>query len=228
MLYEYKFWHQLANPSSLTYALDNSEDGKLKGYKKSLSLVLGFTILFFVLKNIWGMNTADLTSLLVTGEVDRYSFARLISLLSAIIWGILFFVFHYYIVTYVLHLLTEIPYKWIQKIQLYVIFVIVVEKAITFIVFAIVGFGTPYTFFSIAPITAYIYFHEYLLYFLNQLTVATIVTIWIQYTFMSEWEEENKKVLLAKLILVQVLLAVIVALISILPISNWIERGLGM
>lgn len=226
MLYEYKFWHQLANPASLTYSLEHSEDSKLKGYKKAFWLVFSFTLLFFIVRNIWGMNTVDLTYLLVNGEVDRYSFARLISFVGAVVGGILFFIFHYYVVTYFLHLLTELPYKWLQKVQLYTIAAIILEKVITLIVFAIAGFGTPFSMFSFAPILAYVYYHDYLLYFVNQLTIATLVTVWVQYTFFSQWTDENKKTLLGKLILVQVVIAIVVAIISILPVATWLEGGL--
>ena len=228
MIFQYKFWHILFHPSSLTYMLEHEEQfEKIRGYKKALWMLFFTTLLFFAVRNIWGMHTEGLTALLANGLDDRYMFARLISLGGAVLWAIAFFIFHYFVITYLLHLLTDLPFKWIQKVQLYVIAFIVLEKAITFIVFAIAGFTTPFTFFSLAPMTAYFYQHDYLLYFLNQLTVATAISIFIQYTFLSQWEEESKKILLAKLIIVQVGVALIVAAISILPIFKWIEGGLA-
>ena len=200
---------------------------KIRGYKRALWMLFLTTLLFFAVRNIWGMHTEGLTALLANGLDDRYMFARLISLGGAILWAISFFIFHYFVITYLLHLLTDLPFKWIQKVQLYVIAFIVLEKVITFIVFAIAGFTTPFTFFSLAPMTAYFYQHEFLLYFLNQLTVATVISVFIQYTFLSQWEEESKKALLAKLILVQIGFALIVAIISVLPIFKWIEGGLA-
>lgn len=226
-MYEFKFWQQLSQPTLLTHNLEKSEDGRLVGYKKWVWMIFGFTLLFFIARNIWGMNTADLTALLVSGEGDLYSFARLMSLVGTSLAGILFFIFHYYFITYIIHLLTNIPYRWIQKVQLYVIGVIVVEKVLTMVVFAIAGFATPFTFFSLAPMMAYVYYHDYLLFFLNQLTVATVVTIWVQYTFLSQWSE-RPKALLGKLILIQVVVAALVALYSILPIFTWIEGWLGL
>ncbi|MFF5993833.1 amino acid transporter [Lysinibacillus sp. KU-BSD001] len=228
MVFHYKFWHLLFHPSSLTHMLEHEEEyEKIRGYKKALWLLFFTTLLFFAIRNLWGMHTESLTALLANGLDDRYMFARLISLGGAVLWAIAFFIFHYYVLTYVLHLLTDLPFKWIQKVQLYVMTFIVLEKAITFLVFAIVGFTTPFTFFSLAPITAYFYQDEYVLYFLNQLTVATVVTIIIQYTFLSQWEEESKKILLAKLIFVQIGLALLVGAISILPILKWIEGGVS-
>lgn len=228
MIFQYKFWHILFHPSSLTYMLEHEDQfEKIRGYKRALWMLFLTTLLFFAVRNIWGMHTEGLTALLANGLDDRYMFARLVSLGGAVLWGILFFIFYYFLMPYFLHLLTDLPFKWIQKVQLYVIAFIVLEKAITLLVFAIAGFTTPFTFFSLAPMTAYFYQHEFLLYFLNQLTVATVVSVFVQYTFLSQWEEESKKALLAKLIVVQIGVALIVATISVLPIFKWIEGGLA-
>ena len=226
-MYEFKFWQQLSQPSLLTYNLEKSENGRFIGYKKWVWIIFGFTLVFFIARNIWGMNTSDLTAYLVNGEGDLYSFARMMSLIGAAGAGILFFIFHYYFITYVIHLLTDIPHRWIQKVQLYVIGVIILEKLLTMVVFAVAGFATPFTFFSLAPMMAYVYYHDYLLFFLNQLTVATIVTVWIQYTFLSQWSK-RPKALLGKLIVIQVVLTALVALCSILPVFTWIEGWLGL
>ena len=228
MVLKYRFWHFLFNPSSLTHALEHEDEyEKIRGYKTSLWVLFFTTLLFFAVRNIWGIHTEGLTALLANGLDDRYAFARLVSLGGALLWGILFFVFYYYILAYILHVLTDLPFKWIQKVQLYVIAFILLEKAFTFLVFVIAGFSTPLTFFSLAPMTAYLYQHDFLLYFLNQLTVSTVIMIVIQYTFLSQWEEESKGALLAKLIGVQIVLSLIVAGISILPIAEWIGRGIG-
>ncbi|WP_332651216.1 amino acid transporter [Lysinibacillus sp. 54212] len=226
MVFQFKFWHSLLNPSSLTYALEHKDEyEKIRGYRRSFWLVFFSALLLFALRNIWGMNTSALTTLFATGLDDRYIFARYISLGSSVLWAIGFFLFHYFAVAYFLHLLTELPFKWIRKVQLYVISFIVVEKALTFIAFIIVGYATPYTFFSLAPTLFQFVQHDYLLYFVNQLTVATVATIWVQYRFLSQWDEGNRKVLMAKIIVIQIILALIVAAISILPVFNWLTRG---
>lgn len=70
---------------------------KIRGYKKALCTLFFTTLLFFAVRNIWGMHTEGLTALLVNGLDDRYMFARLISLGGAILWAIAFFVFHYFL-----------------------------------------------------------------------------------------------------------------------------------
>lgn len=220
---KFNYWQVLSQPSHLTYQLENSENGKLKGYGKWVWRMFGFTLIYFIIRNLWGMNTNHLTYLYANGEVEQYSFARFISFIGSIVLGIVFFLFYYYVVPYIIFVFTQdIEFRWIQKVQLYVIPVIIVEKLVTLFVFVMFGFATPFTFFSLAPMVSYIYYEDVLLYFLNQLTVATVVTVWIQYTFLAEWED-RKKALLVKLIIIQLVFAILVACISILPISTWLE-----
>ncbi|MFJ5790513.1 hypothetical protein ACIQXW_12640 [Lysinibacillus sp. NPDC097162] len=174
------------------------------------------------------MGTENLTSLFAMNHQDEYYTARLLSMVGAIVWGIIYFCFHYYGVTYILHLLTDIPYKWIQKVQLYVVAFLLIEKAILFAVFYAVGYSTSFSFFSLAPVIQQVLDKDVVLFIINQLTVTTVLTIIVHFTFLSKWEEaSDRKVLLAKIIVLQVIMAVIVGMISVLPLQEWITRGLG-
>ena len=136
LYYNYSFWRQLFNPASLTNILSKEyEDGaKIVGYKKALILIFLFTLTFFTARNIWGIGTESLTEVLVVSGEDRYIVARLLSLAGALLIALGFWLFHYYIMSYVITALTEIPVKWVQKVQLYVLFFIVLENIRLFLI----------------------------------------------------------------------------------------------
>jgi len=225
MFYHYKFWHSLKNP---TYFTKIVEEGEIIGYKKRSLTVFLLFILLFAAREFWGMGTENLTSLFAMDLHNEYYVARLLSMLGAILWAIVYFCFHYYGVTYLLHLLTDIPYTWIKKVQLYVVTFLLIEKAILFIVFAAAGYSTLFSFFSLAPLAMQVIDTDYVLFTINQLTVATVLTIVVQYTFLSKWEEEaSRKMLVVKIIGIQLFMALFVGLISVLPLKEWITRGLG-
>ncbi|KOS66633.1 hypothetical protein AEA09_18025 [Lysinibacillus contaminans] len=225
MFYHYKFWHSLTHP---TYFTQIVEKGEITGYKKRAFTVFIFCILLFSAREFWGMGTEGLTTLFAMDSQVEYYLARLLSMVGVILWAILYFCFHYYGVTYFLHIFTEIPYKWIQKVQLYVVVFLLIEKAILFAVFYAVGYSTTFSFFSLAPLAQQIIDTDFVLFAINQLTVATMLTILVQYTFLSKWDEEtSKKVLLAKIILLQVIMAIFVGMVSVLPLQEWLIRGLG-
>jgi len=225
MFYHYKFWHSLTHPNYFTQAV---EEGEIRGYKKRSFTVFILFMLLFIVREFWGMGTESLTTLFAMNHQDEYYTARLLSMVGAIAWGIIYYAFHYYGVTYLLHLLTDIPYKWIQKVQLYVMVLLLIEKTILFTVFYLVGYTTTFSFLSLAPLVQQVLETDVVLFVINQLTIATLFTIIVQYTFLSKWEEESdRKVLLAKIIILHVLMAVFVGMISVLPLQEWITRGLG-
>lgn len=225
MFYHYKFWHSLKNP---TYFTKIVEEGEIIGYKKRSLTVFILFILLFIAREFWGMGTETLTTLFAMDLHNEYYVARLLSMLGAILWAIVYFCFHYYGVTYLLHLLTDIPYTWIKKVQLYVVTFLLIEKTILFAVFYVTGYTTLFSFFSLAPLAVQVMSTDYVLFTLNQLTVATMLTIIVQFTFLSKWEEEaSRKILLVKIIGIQLFMALFVGMISVLPIKEWITRGLG-
>jgi len=225
MFYHYKFWHSLTHPTIFTQAM---EAGEIRGYKKRAITVFILFMLLFAIREFWGMGTESLTSLFAMNQQDEYYTARLLSMVGAIVWGIIYYCFHYYGVTYILYLITDIPYKWIQKVQLYVMAFLLIEKTILFAVFYAVGYSTTFSFLSLAPAVQQVFDKDVVLFIINQLTVTTVLTIFVHYTFLSKWEEaSDRKALLAKIIVLQVLMAVFVGLISVLPLQEWITRGLG-
>jgi len=225
MFYHYKFWHSLTHPTIFTQAM---EAGEIRGYKKRAITVFILFMLLFAIREFWGMGTESLTSLFAMNQQDEYYTARLLSMVGAIVWGIIYYCFHYYGVTYILYLLTDIPYKWIQKVQLYVMAFLLIEKTILFAVFYAVGYSTTFSFLSLAPAVQQVLDKDVVLFIINQLTVTTVLTIIVHFTFLSKWEEaSDRKALLAKIIILQVLMAVFVGLISVLPLQEWITRGLG-
>jgi len=225
MFYHYKFWHSLTHPTIFTQAM---EAGEIRGYKKRAITVFILFMLLFAIREFWGMGTESLTSLFAMNQQDEYYTARLLSMVGAIVWGIIYYCFHYYGVTYILYLITDIPYKWIQKVQLYVMAFLLIEKTILFAVFYAVGYSTTFSFLSLAPAVQQVLDKDVVLFIINQLTVTTVLTIIVHFTFLSKWEEaSDRKALLAKIIVLQVLMAVFVGLISVLPLQEWITRGLG-
>lgn len=229
MNYQFRFWHSLFNPSQLAFALDNQEQGDhIKGYRLRFFTVLTFIIILYMIRDIWGMGSESLTNLFVSNSQEEYVVSRYLSLLGAAINGLLFFIFHYYVISFCLFVLTDLPFKSISKVQLFVISSILVEKFILFFVHMMMGYTTPISFLSLGPITTYLSDDTFLIYFLNQLSVATIATIVIQYIFLSKWEEESKGLLLTKIIGVQIFFALITAGISVIPLKDYLSKVVGL
>ena len=193
MTYIYQFWNTLKNPSSLTYLLEKEEgDGRSQGYKKTVFFVLTLSVLLFVLRDFWGMYTERLTEIIGQGLMDRYILARYISLLGAMLLGVIYFLFHYFVVTYILSLITDIPFKRIQKVQIYVIPALLFFNFLEFIIFSSIQFVPLFSPFSVAAIVAQYTPNLWILYFFNQIACSTVITILIHYTFLVQWIDEGR------------------------------------
>ena len=223
-MFNYSIWRTFVKPNPLHNALQ--QEMEFKGYKLRVLLVFLLTAVFFLLRDLWGLGTEQATALFAQGIMDKYVTARYVSALGATILGMIYFAFHYYVVTYFLHLLTELPYKWIQRVQVYTICLLVAEKIIHFIVFYNVGYATNLSFLSLAPILAQWTTNEFTLFLLNQLTVGVVAVIAVQYTFLKRWNESNKGALLFKIIFVHIVIAIFVAILSVLPLQDWLVGGL--
>lgn len=229
MDYQFRFWHSLFNPSKLAFALDNEEQGyQIKGYRSKFFVLFFSMVIFYIVRDLWGMGTEGLSYFSVSDMYEEFVVSRYLSTLGAAIEGMLFFLFHYYLISFCLYVLTDFPFRSISKIQLFVIASILIEKVILFIVFVMVGYTTPISFLSLGPITSYLVNDSFVIYFLNQITVATVATVVIQYVFLSKWEEESKGILLTKIIIVQLFFALITAAISVVPIKDYLLKVVGL
>lgn len=225
MFYDYAFFKSLFNPSSLTTAL--AKEAEIRGYKRRVAFVVFFTLVIFALQNVWGMGTAGLSYLFATNETSTYFVARVISFVVSIVWAILFFVFHYYLIAFILAVFNEIPKPWVRKVQLFVVSIFMLEKAILLAVFYGVGFTTNLNFFSLAPLVAKITTEPFVLFTLNQLSLFSLLAIIVQYQFLKRWMEQSAhKSLLIKIITIHVVLAIMIGLLSSMPLQQWIIRGL--
>ena len=224
--YIYRFWHTFFNPSSLTDIIEKEEEHHaIQGYKKTVSWIFIWAIVLFAARDFWGMYTNELTVLAGQGQLQEYIAARYISLIGAIIFGMLFFVFHYFFITYMISIFTDLPFKWVKKIQVYVLFTLLAFKTIEFLLFLTIGFTPLFSVFSATAIVAQWTSNLWILFFVNQLSFVTFLTLIIQYTFLEHWDYEHRKATLIKLIFIHLLFAAITATISILPIMDWIGKG---
>ncbi|WP_392454680.1 hypothetical protein ACF3OH_10980 [Chryseomicrobium aureum] len=223
MFLEFHFWRYFFTRGTLFTNLAETET--IRGFKKCVSIVLACTILLYILMNTWGMTTTSLTSLYVIGFTDTYTVARWISLVGITIFAVLYFCFHFFGVSQLLHIVTKVPLRIAAIMQLYVLAILLIEKLLVFVVFNLVGFTTPFSFLSFGPLAVQFLEFEYFHYFFNQFSVFTALIISIQYQFLRSFTDVSRKLLLIILLLMTAAFASIVALISIVPWNQLLAGG---
>lgn len=185
-------------------------------------------IALFGLRETWGMGTEALTSVMTTMTTTDYIIARYASLAGALLWSILYIAFHIFGVAWILSAITKIPYRQLVPLQVLIAGLLLMEKAIIFIVFAIKGATVSLSFLSFGPLAVTVMENWYLILFMNQLTITSALIITLQYRFIrgfivdGRWNEH-----LWILIGLHVAMALITAAVAYIPFSSILNSLFG-
>ena len=229
MFFDFKFWRYITKPYHLA---DQLQTSSMRGFKKRVLCVLLMGVLLFAIRDIWGMNTESLTSLLSTMTTTDYTIARFVSLVGAVMWSLIYMAFHFFGFAYLVSMLTSIPFKRLLPLQLLVTGILLLEKAIVLLVFTMKGATTSVSFLSFGPLAATFLDNWYIILFLNQLTVTTALIVTLQYQFIRSYTGNlERKALLWILIGIHVAMALIVAGVGFIPLESLfqtlVERGIS-
>ncbi|HJF34158.1 MAG TPA: hypothetical protein K8V56_20545 [Sporosarcina psychrophila] len=229
MFFDFKFWRFLTNPHQLADQLENSS---MRGFKKRILFVSLLGVLLFAIRDIWGMNTESITALLSTMTTTDYTIARYVSLVSSLLWSLIYMAFHFFGFAYILSLLTAIPFKKLLPLQLLVTGILLLEKTVVLLVFMMKGATTSVSFLSFGPLAMTFLDSWYIILFLNQLTVTTVLIIALQSRFIRTFTgNTERKGLIWILIGIHVAMALIVAAVGFIPLESlfhsFVEGGTG-
>ena len=218
MFFNFTFRQYLTNPHRLA---DDLQTSTIRGFRKRIVFVFLAGLLLFGARSWWGMGTESLTPLVATMTTADFTLARFASFIGSLIWSIIYISFHFFGFAYIVHLLTKIEYKKLLPLQLLVTSLLLMEKALIFLVFVSKGATANYSFLSFGPLAATYLESKYLILFLNQLTITTALIIALQFSFIRIFMGESKrKPLLLSLIGIHLVLALLTAAVGFIPMET--------
>lgn len=201
----------------------------MRNVNKRIACIIALGLLVFALSEIWGMNTDSLTPLLAAGMWDAYALARWTSLAGTLLWAGFYLAFHLYGAAFLFSKILKMPWRAAIIMQTYVTALLLIEKGLLFVLFALTGFTMSVSIFSFGPIAATFLDNHFIIYFFNQLTLFTSLIIAVQYRFIRSFTKINPKLILFGLIMLHILVALIVASFSLIPVdemlSGFMEGG---
>lgn len=219
MFVNFKFRHFLTNPDDLAEQLKSSS---LRGFRIRVVMVFLIGVVLFAIRELWGMRTETITPLLSTMTTADYTIARYASLVGSLGWSLIYMAFHLFAFAYLLSIITDIPYKKLLPLQLLTTGLLLMEKALVFIVFVVQGATASVSFLSFGPLAMTFLEIPFFIFFLNQLTITTAIIISLQFKFIRTYTETTqKKKLLWMLIGIHLLMAAMTAAVGFIP-----EEGL--
>jgi len=226
MVFDFRFWRYFANQQEL---IGNLGSGTMRGFKNRVWMIGFFGLLLYITQEMWGMNTHHISSLYAFGGTDPYTLARIASLVGTIIWAVLYMSFHFFGIALLLNLLTKIELSRLAVLQLYIVGILLLEKALLFLIFMLSGITTNISLFSFGPLATIVFDHPFLVFFFNQLTVFSALIIALQVRFIRGFTDMNPTKLVVILLSIHIVMALITASVGLLPLEDWfahyIERG---
>lgn len=222
MFFEFRFWKYLFHQQDLASSL---KDATMRDFKGRVWMVALLGVLLFALRDIWGMHTEGLTTLFAKGFGETYIIARIVSLIGAILWSLVYMSFYFFLISYVLHKLTNVDLSKVAVLQLLVVGLLLLEKAFVFVIYAVVGYTTDFSVLSFGPLAEVFLDNTFFIYFFNELSLITGLIIAIQFQFLRNYTELSTRNLIIILIAIPLVLALLVAGFEVLPIETWIEGG---
>ena len=225
MIFDFKFWRYFTRQGELIHNLHNSE---MRKFNRRLAWIFALGLLVFALREIWGMNTSSLTPYLAGGMTDVYTLARWTSLAGTMLWAGVYLSFHSYAVAFLFRKIAKMPWRAAIVMQTYVLGLLVIEKALIFLLFAVPGITMSVSIFSFGPLAATFLDYSFLTYFFNQLTVFTALIIALQYRYVRSFTAISPKSILMVLILLHIVAALLVASLDFVPLGpllNGFTRG---
>ena len=83
------------------------------------------------------------------------------------------------------------------------------------------GVTTPVSLFSFGPLAVTFFDHPFLIFFFNQLSIFTALIIALQVRFIRSFRDINPRTLYLIIIAIHIVMALLTAVISILPHEEW-------
>ncbi|MFC7365781.1 MULTISPECIES: hypothetical protein [Bhargavaea] len=224
MFIEFKFWRFLLNQRKLT---DRMDVFVMKGFRWRIAGLFISAAVLYALMDMWGLGSRGLTPIAVSGAEETFALRRILSLAAAVLWSVIYTAFHVYVVSFILHKLTNAGYRKLIVLQLFVAAILLLEKAVVFAIFLASGAATPVSPLSFGPLASTFLTHPVLIYFLNQLSLGTALVVAYQFRFIRQLLPEAGRSLLWIIIGLQVLMALAVSLFGMIPAESLFTELFG-
>lgn len=225
MFFNFTFRHFITKPEDLAEQLQNST---MRGFKKRVLFTFLAGVILFAFRNWWGLNAEVLTPVLTTMTTADYTLARYASLLGSVLWSLIYMSFHLFGFAYILSFVTFIPFKKLLPLQLLMMSILLVEKGLVFLVFAMKGAATNVSFLSFGPLAATFIEAPFFIFFLNQISITTVIIIAFQYRFSRSFIEPTEtKRLIWSLIGIHLAIALIIAAFGFIPMDLMFDKFIG-
>jgi hypothetical protein len=212
MFYRINLLRGLQHPTRFSYQLGMAE--KILGLWSRIGLLLLVSCLIYGMSAFFGVGTESLSREITELSIQDYETHKALFALGQIIWGLLGSILILFIPSLFFWAISDAEYKRMVVIQLFVLFLFLLEKII-FLPFQIMfGLQSNSSPFSLGIIGQYLTSNTFLIHLLATISIFKVWAIYIQFTALKELVEMNQKLLLTIIIFLNLFFWLLSALFS--------------
>lgn len=223
MVYDYRHFHYMTRPEQLA---THTMQGELRPTKRALFLVFAISFLLFGFRNVYGFGSHTVMHILAQEGEAMYQIARLTSLIGSLVYSGLYVAFIIFGISFIFAAFTEIPYRAFLPLQLIVASLYIADKALLTLLFVMRDEVASLSIFSFGPLAHRWIDNEFIVYFLNQWSIFTILIVLLQYRFIKAIEPNGKRAFVI-VIGLHLFMTLIIAGLSLTPFDDLYRSIMG-
>lgn len=220
MVFNVQLLKGLLAPNTLTYQIMNAE--RLKGLWKKTVLLAFVSMILFALYGYFGVGMDFLTKEITELSRQELETKKLFVILGRLIWGLIYSMLVLFGFSVVLWAILDMAYRKIVIVQLFVLSILLLEKAILLPICIWLGIGLEASPFSLGVMARYLTSSSILVYFFSHFSLFKIWAVIFQYQALKSLSERNPKTVLVIIIVVNLLIWLLSSLLSYLEIEKLI------
>lgn len=207
-------------PHILFFQLGKAEE--IRGLWKRAAFLVFLSVLLFSVSSFYGLGTDFLTKEIAEISDQAFETKKLLVWIGQMIWGFAYAALVIFGMALVLWAILDMPYMKIVVIQLFVLSLLLVEKAILLPIRVSFGIGPESSPFSLGVIAQYVTTNSIIIYIFSHASIFKIGAIFFQYKGLKGLSDRNPKLVLLLIILVNLFFWLASALLSYLKIERLI------
>ncbi|QED49645.1 hypothetical protein [Cytobacillus dafuensis] len=220
MIYYVHLWKGLLDPNVFSYQIGKAEE--VRGVWKKAALLTLFSILLFSLSGYFGLGQDFLMKEITEISRQELEAKKLLITAGQLLWGLAYALFILFGFSVILWAMLDLPYKKIVVVQLFVLSLLLAEKAILLPLNIWLGIGPEASPFSLGVLMRYMTSNIIIVQFFSHLSIFKIWVIYFQYKGLKNVSEKSPRLVLFIIIFVHVFFWLASALLSYLKIESLI------
>lgn len=210
----------LKEPYLISHQLRKEE--RLSGLWKQVLLIMLLSAFVYGLSAYFGIGSEQTSRSLTDMSRSEYELYKLFFGGGQIVFGIIYAAMIIFVPSLLFWTLVDVEYRKLISIQLMVMLILLMEKAINIPLFLILGLNSESSLFSLGIIAQAASFPELLIYTFSVITLFKIWTFVLQYKYLKVVSERSPRFLIFMLIGTHLFFVIVSALLSSIQLEKLI------